>query len=381
MARRSGSGSAGAGSSSSGSRGSSSSGSSSGGSSSGGSSSGGSSSGGSSSGGSSSGGSSGRSSRGSSTTSTRATGGTPQAKSTTVTATQRQTRTPTTVSALAVTASKFTSTAKGRVNPRATSTVTVSPPQSQLTGGRIAQNPTTPQGRTTALLSGKGTPVTVTFAGGQRQSMSLSNEAIKTYQNLGLHVTPIQQTYGGDNPANILWDYTGATVTGNAKPQIPRIVNPSVASSANPPAQLHVNYNTAEKPSTRTNSNFGGLGANPWNPIESALDLFGMSPQTTPDSRWLPQQENNSQSLGYPTYEALIASQNARTGNGQTFTDKITGTNGQGVATVEQTIKNLLQNQYIIYAGLAIGALITIKIIMSMFGGSRGGGRGKTVIL
>ena len=353
MARRSGTGSAGAGGSSGGSRGS------------------------------SSGSSSGRTGRSSqpSTTTTRATGGTPQAKTTTVSAPKRQTRTPTTVSAPAVMASKFTSTAKGRVNPRATSTVTVSPPKSQLTGGGIAQNPTTPQGRTTALLSGKGTPVTVTFAGGQRQSMSLSNEAIKTYQNLGLHVTPIQQTYGGDNPANILWDYTGATVTGNAKPQIPRIVNPSIASSANPPPQLHVNYNTAEKPNTRTNSNFGGLGANPWNPIESALDLFGMSPQTTPDSRWLPQQENNSQSLGYPTYSALTASQNAGTNNGQTFTDKITGTNAQGVATVDQTIKNLLQNQYVIYAGIAIAALIGIKIVMSIFGGSRGGGGGKTVIL
>ena len=44
------------------------------------------------------------------------------------------------------------------------------------------------------------------------------------------------------------------------------------------------------------------------------------------------------------------------------------------------TVKNLFQNQWVVYAGLAVGALVVLKIIMEM-GGGRGGGGGKTVIL
>ena len=65
----------------------------------------------------------------------------PAPKITTVSVPVKQTRTPTTVGALAVRASKFTSRATA---PPVTRTfvkpVTISPPVSNLTGGRIAQN-------------------------------------------------------------------------------------------------------------------------------------------------------------------------------------------------------------------------------------------------
>ena len=219
--------------------------------------------------------------------------------------------------------------------------------------------------------TGGSMPVTVTFAGGQRQSMNLSTAAIKTYQDLGLHVTPVQQTFGGANPQKVLWDYTGQTVTGSALPQIPRIVNPSIASDPNPPPYLHVNPNQPDKPNTRTNSNFGGLGANPWNPIESALDLFGMSPQTDPASQWLPQQEQNTQSLGYPAWSPFQSDIQGHFNPAATQ-----GAFNNTMMDPSQTIKNLLQNKWILYAGLALGAFVGIKIVMSLFGGrgSSGGG-------
>ena len=40
-----------------------------------------------------------------------------------------------------------------------------------------------------------------------------------------------------------------------------------------------------------------------------------------------------------------------------------------------QTIKNLFQNKYILYAGLAVGALVVLKIVMGFGGGKGGGGR------
>jgi len=236
--------------------------------------------------------------------------------------------------------------------------------------------PITPQQRTAALLSGSGTPVTVTFAGGQKQSMSLSNEAIKYYQNQGLKVSPIQQTVTGSNPMQVLYDYTGASVSGIATPQIPRIVNPSIAYDENPPAQLHVSPNPVVTPktSTRTNSAFGGLGANPWNPIDAITGLFDMSPQpptADPANQWLPQQENNTQSQGYPTYTAMSDGQFQQ----QAFADSPQGFNST-MLDPTQTIKNLFQNKYILYAGLAIGALLTIKIVMGLFGGKGGSSGG-----
>jgi len=288
---------------------------------------------------------------------------------------------------------------------------------SRLTGGRIAQNPVTAQnqgrsggllpadttskfaietrGSNTGLLSGSGTPVTVTYATGQKQTMNLSNDAIRYYQNQGLKVSPVQQTFSGklgggvkagDRPPlqNILTGFFGEPTqkTYNPSPQIVPIQNPSVAYDIDPPAQLHVTPFQVVKPktSTRTNSAFGGLGANPWNPIEAITGLFGMSPQpptADPNTQWLPQIENNTQSTGYPTYTAMAQGQyqdQAYAETQQGFNNQILG----NTFSPAETVKNLFQNQWVIYAGLAVGALVILKIVMGM-GGGRGGG--KTVIL
>ena len=273
---------------------------------------------------------------------------------------------------------------------------------SRLTGGRIAQNPVTAQnqgrsnglftpsatpietrGSNTGLLSGSGTPVTVTYGSGQKQTMNLSNDAIRYYQNQGLKVSPVQQTYGGFNPMQGLFGQPTQN-TYNASPQIVPIQNPSPAYDKNPAAQLHVTPNQVLNPktSTRTNSAFGGIGANPWNPIEAITGLFGMSPQpptADPQTQWLPQIENNTQSTGYPIYTAMAQGQY----QDQAYAETQQGFNNQMLGNTfspADTVKNLFQNQWVVYAGLAGGALVILKIIMGM-GGGRGGGGGKTVIL
>jgi len=282
-------------------------------------------------------------------------------------------------------ATKSTSRATGRPQPRTvTQPVTISPPKSQLTGGRIAQNPTTPQnqGRSNGLLAGSGTPVTVTFASGQRQTMNLSTDAIKYYQNQGLKVSPVQQTFGGVNPMqSIFGGIFGepTTNTYNASPQIVPIQNPSVAYDQNPPAQLHVDPNQVVNPkkSTRTNSAFGGLGANPWNPLEAIAGLFGMAPQEDPAKQWLPQIEDNTQSTGYPIYTAMAQGQY----QDQAYAETQQGFNNQILGNTfdpSQTVKNLFQNKWILYAGLAVGALVILKIVMGM-GGAKGGGGGTKI--
>jgi hypothetical protein len=158
--------------------------------------------------------------------------------------------------------------------------------------------------------------------------------------------------------------------TYNASPQIVPIQNPSIAYDQNPPAQLHVNNNQVVKPNTRTNSNFGGLGANPWNLPEAIAGLFGMAPQQDPASQWLPQIEDNTQSTGYPTYSAMAPPIDQKIGNGFNFNKTMTDPS--------QTIKNLFQNKYILYAGLAVGALVVLKIVMG-FGGGKGGGGGTKI--
>ena len=274
---------------------------------------------------------------------TKTTTNKPAPKITTISVPIKQTRTPTTVGALAVRASKFTSRATA---PPVTRTfvkpVTISPPVSNLTGGRIAQNQGGDLVYDNRLLFGttkSGVPT--------RQVLPASNPTIFS----GLFGQPTVNTY-------------------NASPQIVPIQNPSVAYDQNPPPQLHVNNNQVVNPNTKTNSNFGGLGANPWNPLEAIAGLFGMAPQQDPASQWLPQIEDNTQSTGYPPYTAMAPPIDQKIGNGFNFNKTITDPS--------QTIKNLFQNKYILYAGLAVGALVVLKIVMG-FGGGKGGGGGTKI--
>ena len=136
---------------------------------------------------------------------------TPAPKITTISVPIKQTRTPTTVGALAVRASKFTSRATA---PPVTRTfvkpVTISPPVSNLTGGRIAQN-----------------------QGGDL-----------VYDPISKYMVPSRQVLPASKPS-IFSGLFGAPTTNtyNASPQIVPIQNPSVAYNENPPKQLHVDQN------------------------------------------------------------------------------------------------------------------------------------------
>ena len=215
-----------------------------------------------------------------------------------------------------------------------------------------------------------GAPVTVTFASGQKQTMRLSTAAIWAYQNQGLKVSPVTQTMTGFNPMQTVFNMFKPTQTAYASPQIPRIQNKTPAWSSNPPPQLHVSTPAHVKPNTRTNSNFGGLGANPWNPIEGITGLFGMPPQEKPQSQYLPQQQN-TQSTGYPTYTAMSAGQYQEQAFNESPQGFQTSMSGDSSFNAGDTIKNLMQNQYVIYGGLAVGALVILKMVM--------GGRTQTV--
>ena len=257
----------------------------------------------------------------------------PAPKITTVSVPVKQTRTPTTLAAPVVRASKFTSRATAPPARRTfVKPVTISPPVSNLTGGRIAQN-----------------------QGGDL-----------VYDPISKYMVPSRQVLPASKPS-IFSGLFGAPTTNtyNASPQIVPIQNPSVAYDQNPPPQLHVNNNQVVNPNTKTNSNFGGLGANPWNPLEAIAGLFGMAPQQDPASQWLPQIEDNTQSTGYPTYTAMAPPIDQKIGFNETMSPH---------QDPKQTIKNLFQNKYILYAGLAVGALVVLKIVMGFGGGGKGGG-------
>ena len=188
--------------------------------------------------------------------------------------------------------------------------------------------------------------------------MYLGGQAIQAYEKQGIRVrpTPMQMQ--------------GGVISKIGRPQIERIMNQTAVWSNNPPTQLSIgrppNYLT---PNTKTNSSFGGLGANPWNPVEAIGGLFGMSPQEKPASQWLPQRESNIINPERPTYNAFAQGQyqqeaiyDSRAG----FTESMAGTQNFNPT---DTIKNLMSNKYSVYAGLGIGGLLVLKIIMG------GGGR------
>jgi len=337
----------------------------------------------------SSGGRSSSRSRGRSTSKSKSSGRKSSAKSTRSsssgrtarkTTTKRATRTRTTSSPKARRATQRTAKATPRKVRRTTVVRTVSPPKPRrLSGiGRIAvpkkqvlavtqtkrfvpkpKQVTGLQQRTANFkqtMSGGGQAVNVTFANGQTQRLNLSPAAIRTYQKAGIKVTPVSFTYSGGQRY--------------PTPAIPRINYPSVAwTDPQKLKQLHVSQQMKVKPNTRTNSNFGGLGANPWNPLEAIQGLFGISPQQQPESQWLPQRNENIINPDRPIYTAMATGLHqaaAYDESPQGFQSQIMGTGAYNPTDISagDRIKDLFQNQYVIYGGLAIGAIVVLKLIL-----------------
>ena len=200
-------------------------------------------------------------------------------------------------------------------------------------------------------MSGKGQAVNVTFANGQTRRLNLSAAAIRSYQEAGIKVTPVSFTYSGGQKY--------------PTPAIPRINYPSVAwSDPQKLKQLHVSQDMKVKPNTRTNSAFGGLGANPWNPLEAIQGLFNVSPQQQPASQWLPQRNENIINPDRPTYTAMttgLQQAAAYQESPQAFNSQLMGT---GAFNPTDQIKQLFQNKYVLYGGLAIGGIVVLKLIL-----------------
>jgi hypothetical protein len=208
----------------------------------------------------------------------------------------------------------------------------------------------------TQLMSGSGRPVTVTFANGSTRRLNLSDAAIRTYQQAGLKVQPISMTYSGGQKY--------------PTPAIPRINYPSKAwTDPQNQNQLHVTQQMKVKPNTRTNSNFGGLGANPWNPVQALQGLFGISPQEQPASQWLPQRNENIINPDRPVYTAMATGLQQAAAYEQTpqgFQSQIMGTGAYNPTDISATdrIGNLFQNPLVLYGGLAIAGIVVLKLIL-----------------
>ncbi len=205
-------------------------------------------------------------------------------------------------------------------------------------------------------MSGSGRPVTVTYANGQSRRMNLSDAAIRTYQQAGLKVQPISITYSGGQKY--------------PTPAIQRIIKPSKAwTDPSNQNQLHVSQQMRVKPNTRTNSNFGGLGANPWNPVEALTGLFNVSPQQQPASQWLPQRNENIINPDRPVYTAMATGLQQAAAYQETpqgFQSQIMGTGAYNPTDISATdrIGNLFQNPLVLYGGLAIAGIVVLKLIL-----------------
>jgi hypothetical protein len=282
------------------------------------------------------------------------------------TPTRRTTRTRTTTSAPRRTYAVSTTRATPRrvnVRPVYVNRATAATVKPRLTGGRIAppmrsdrqfRTRQDPRVVTLGNVMTRGRPVNVTFANGKTRRMSLSPNAIRTYQRSGLKVTPVSFTIrdGVRFPT----------------PAIPRITNPSIAWSKRPPKQLHVTPHQVAPPHTKNLESFGGTGANPWNPFEALGGLFGMPPQQNPQTQYMPQEQKNIINPDRPVYTSFASGAHQAAAFEQSragFNSNIMGTGAQAPTSFDakQEIQNLLSNKYALYAGLALGGLVLVKMI------------------
>jgi len=194
-------------------------------------------------------------------------------------------------------------------------------------------------------------PVRVNFPTGARL-MYLGAPAIRSYERQGLKVTGVSMTMkdGKMFPT----------------PNIPRIRDRTDRWNNNPPPLLTVPKRTqAKAPSPRGQNNiFRQQGSNPnsnvWDPFTSLAGMFDNSPQQAPSNQYLPSQE----SFDYPrpVYDAFAQDQGFYQSPQPVpnFNQQIQSDTFDAKAEIEKLIKS----KYALYAGIAIAALIGIKIVL-----------------
>ena len=237
--------------------------------------------------------------------------------------------------------------------------------QGRIMGGFLSpQSQTSLQNRqlqfsqtmTRGFTAGGTNTVNVKYPNGQTRRMNLSVAAIQSYQKAGLKVTPVSFTMSGGQRF--------------PTPAIPRINNPSKAwTDPQNQNQLHVTQQMKVKPNTRTNSNFGGLGANPWNPVQALQGLFNVSPQQQPEKQWLPQRNENIINPDRPTYTAMTTGLQEAAAYQETpqgFQSQLMGTGAHNPTDISagDRIKDLFKNQYVLYGGLAVAGIVVLKLIL-----------------
>ena len=194
-------------------------------------------------------------------------------------------------------------------------------------------------------------PVRVNFPSGARL-MYLGAPAIRAYEAQGLKVSGVSMTIknGSMYPS----------------PPIQRIRDKTDRWNNNPPPLMTVpNRKQAKAPSPRGQNNiFKQQGSNPnsniWNPLASLSGMFDNSPQQAPSSQYLPPQETFD--YPRPVYDAFANDQGFYQSpqpvpdfNKQIQTDSF---------DAKAEIEKLIKSKYALYAGIAIAALIGIKIVL-----------------
>ena len=194
-------------------------------------------------------------------------------------------------------------------------------------------------------------PVRVKFPSGDRM-MYLGAPAIRAYEAQGLKVTGVSMTIKNG--------------TMYPTPPIPRIRAQTDRWANNPPPLLTDPKRTqAKAPSPRGQNNiFKQQGSNPnsniWNPLDSLAGMFDTNPQEAPSSQYLPPADTFD--YPRPVYEAFANDQGFYQSpqpvpnfNKQIQTDTF---------DAKAEIQKLIKSKYALYAGIAIAALIGIKIVL-----------------